>query len=347
MPDPSACAPLADASVPLSGASAPCVDASVPCAGAAAPLVEVFENLSEGLLGRRPGPERKPAGELRHILAQPGAVVVPGVFNALTARLAEQVGFPVIYATGAGIANSLLGLADAGLLTMKEMLEQVNCIVNAVAVPVIADADTGYGNALNVYRTVREFEKAGVAALQIEDQVMPKRCGHFTGKQVVPREEMVGKIKAALDARRDDLVIIARTDAREPLGLEEALERAEAYAEAGADVTFVEAPRSREELELIGKRLGQRIPQVVNLMEGGVTPLCELADLERMGFKIVLYANSALRAALQAMRNLLAHLRRHGSTTGVLDRLFTKEERDKLTALPRVRELERKYAAAR
>jgi len=229
---------------------------------------------------------------------------------------------------------------------MKEMLDQVSYVVNAVGVPVIADVDTGYGNALNVYRTVREFEKAGVAAVQIEDQVMPKRCGHFAGKQVVPREEMVGKIKAALDARQDDLVVIARTDAREPLGLEEAIERAEAYAEAGADVTFVEAPRSREELELIGRRLARRAPQVVNLMEGGLTPLVELADLERMGFKIVLYANSVLRASLKAVQDILLHLRQRGSTTEVLHRLFTKEERDALTALPRVLELERRYADA-
>jgi len=302
--------------------------------------------LSTGLLAPPAGARPKPGAALREILAQPGAVVVPGVFNALTARLAEQVGFRVVYATGAGIANSLLGLADVGLLTMKEMLDQVNYIVNAVGVPVIADVDTGYGNALNVYRTVREFEKAGVAAVQIEDQVMPKRCGHFAGKQVVPREEMIGKIKAALDARQDDLVIIARTDAREPLGLEEAIERAEAYAEAGADVTFVEAPRSREELELIGRRLARRAPQVVNLMEGGLTPLVELADLERMGFKIVLYANSVLRASLKAVQDILLHLRQRGSTTEVLHRLFTKEERDALTALPRVLELERRYADA-
>jgi methylisocitrate lyase len=304
------------------------------------------DSLSAGLLAPPAGARPKPAAALREILAQPGAVVVPGVFNALTARLAEQVGFRVVYATGAGIANSLLGLADVGLLTMKEMLDQVNYIVNAVGVPVIADVDTGYGNALNVYRTVREFEKAGVAAVQIEDQVMPKRCGHFAGKQVVPREEMIGKIKAALDARQDDLVIIARTDAREPLGLEEAIERAEAYAEAGADVTFVEAPRSREELELIGRRLARRAPQVVNLMEGGLTPLVELADLERMGFKIVLYANSVLRASLKAVQDILLHLRQRGSTTEVLHRLFTKEERDALTALPRVLELERRYADA-
>ncbi len=282
---------------------------------------------------------------LRQLLAEPGAVTIPGVYSALTARLAEQVGFPVLYATGAGIANNVLGLADVGLLSMKEVLDQVNYIVNAVGVPVIADADTGYGNALNVFRTVKEFEKAGVAAIQIEDQVMPKRCGHFAGKQVVSVQEMLGRVRAAVDARADsNLVIIARTDARAPLGIQEAIERAEMYIEAGADMTFVEAPRTREELELVGSRLGGRVPQLVNLMEGGATPLCELAELERMGFKLVLYANSALRAGLAAMRDVLTHLRKNGSNIGIQDRLLSKGERDSLTGLPWINEFQEKYA---
>ncbi len=282
---------------------------------------------------------------LRQLLAEPGAVTIPGVYSALTARLAEQVGFPVLYATGAGIANNVLGLADVGLLSMKEVLDQVNYIVNAVGVPVIADADTGYGNALNVFRTVKEFEKAGVAAIQIEDQVMPKRCGHFAGKQVVSVQEMLGRVRAAVDARADsNLVIIARTDARAPLGIQEAIERAEMYIEAGADMTFVEAPRTREELELVGSRLGGRVPQLVNLMEGGATPLYELAELERMGFKLVLYANSALRAGLAAMRDVLTHLRKNGSNIGIQDRLLSKGERDSLTGLPWINEFQEKYA---
>lgn len=282
---------------------------------------------------------------LRQLLAEPGAVTIPGVYSALTARLAEQVGFPVLYATGAGIANNVLGLADVGLLSMKEVLDQVNYIVNAVGVPVIADADTGYGNALNVFRTVKEFEKAGVAAIQIEDQVMPKRCGHFAGKQVVSVQEMLGRVRAAVDARADsNLVIIARTDAGAPLGIQEAIERAEMYIEAGADMTFVEAPRTREELELVGSRLGGRVPQLVNLMEGGATPLCELAELERMGFKLVLYANSALRAGLAAMRDVLTHLRKNGSNIGIQDRLLSKGERDSLTGLPWINEFQEKYA---
>ncbi len=292
----------------------------------------------------------KPSGQtrtqrLRQILAEPGAVAVPGVYSALTARLAEQVGFPVLYATGAGLANNTLGLADVGLLSMKEVLDQINYIVNAVSVPLIADADTGYGNALNVFRTVKEFEKAGVAAIQIEDQVMPKRCGHFAGKQVVGIQEMLARVRAAVDARVDsNLVIIARTDARAPFGIQEAIERAERYIEAGADMTFVEAPRTRDELDLVGSRLCGRAPQLVNLMEGGATPLYELADLERMGFKLVLYANSALRAGLAAMRDVLTHLRKNGSTISIQDRLFSKAERDSLTGLSWIDAFEEKFA---
>ncbi len=283
--------------------------------------------------------------QLREILVKPGAIPVPGVYSALTARLAEQVGFRVIYATGAGIANNVLGLADVGLLSMKEVLDQVNYIVNAVGVPVIADADTGYGNALNVFRTVKEFEKAGVAAIQLEDQIMPKRCGHFEGKQVVSAQEMIARIRAAVDARVDsNLVIIARTDAGAVFGIQEAIERAEMYIEAGADVTFVEAPRTRQELELVGARLSGRVPQLVNVMEGGATPQYELADYERMGFKIVLYANSALRAGLAAMRDVLKHLRQNGSTISVQDRLLPKAERDSLTGLSWISQFEDKYA---
>lgn len=287
----------------------------------------------------------KPTRRLRQILASPGAIVVPGVFNALVARLAESVGFPIVYATGAGIANSTLGLADCGLMSMKEVLDQVNCIVNAVAVPVIADADTGYGNPVNVYRTVREFEKAGVAAIQLEDQVMPKRCGHFAGKQVVSREEMLASLRAALDARVDhDLVLIARTDACAPLGIDEAIERAAIYAEAGADVTFVEAPRTRQELELVARRLSARVPQLVNLMEGSVTPVLELSDLDAMGFKIVLYANSALRASLLAMRDVLTHLHTTGSTNGIKGQLLSREDRDALTGLRWIQDLQKQYS---
>jgi len=280
---------------------------------------------------------------LRELLARPGAIVVPGAFNALTARVIEQAGFKCVYATGAGIANSLLGQPDVGLVSMAEVLQQVNHIVNATSLPVIADIDTGYGNAINVYRTVREFEKAGVAAVQLEDQVAPKRCGHFSGKAVVPREEMIGKLHAAADARVDgDLVIIARTDARAVLGLEESLERAHAYIEAGADMTFVEAPRTVEELRAIGA-LAEKAPQVVNIMEGGLTPQLELAELDAMGFKVVLYANTALRAGLKAMQRVLAHLVEHGSTSAITAELVTKAQRDTITGLPLIEEMEKRY----
>ncbi len=293
--------------------------------------------------GRRaPGPGMV----LRGLLARPGALVLPGIYNAITARLAQDVGFEAVYATGAGISNSMLGLADVGLLSMKEVLEQVRYIVNAVEVPVVADADNGYGNAVNVYRTVREFEQAGVAGIQLEDQVTPKRCGHFSGKQVVPVGEMVANIHAAVDARQDSsLVLIARTDACEPLGIEEALSRAWQYAEAGADVTFVEAPRSVEDLRRVTDRLAGKAPQVVNLMEGGKTPVLELAELERMGFKIVLYANSALRAGLLGTRRVLEHLKQHGSTSGIADQIVSKAERDAITSLAALTEMDRRYAS--
>ncbi len=282
---------------------------------------------------------------LRQRLQQPGVILAPGAFNALMAKVIEQLGFQVVYATGAGIANSVLGQPDVGLMSMGEVLAQVNYIVNATSLPVIADIDTGYGNALNVYRTVREFEKAGVAALQIEDQVAPKKCGHFQGKAVISTAEMVQKIKAATDARIDpDLVIIARTDARAIDGIEAAIERAQMYIAAGADVTFVEAPDSVEELRMIGGALSSLAPQVANMMEGGVTPLVQKKDLEAYGFKIIIYANSALRAALKQVIHVLEHLRDDGWTQAVVADMVTKKERDTITGLPAIEELEKKYA---
>ncbi|MBX6342311.1 MAG: isocitrate lyase/phosphoenolpyruvate mutase family protein, partial [Thermomicrobiaceae bacterium] len=222
---------------------------------------------------------------LREALARPGALVVPGAVDALNARLVEEAGFDAVYATGAGIANALLGLPDLGLATMSEILEQVRRIVAAVSIPVVADVDTGYGNPLNVYRTVQEFERAGVAAIQIEDQVSPKRCGHFSGKEVIPEEEMIRKIAAAREARRDDaLVLIARTDALATHGLDEAVRRGRAYAAAGADLIFVEAPRSDAELAALPPAIPA--PLVANMTEGGLTPLHSAAELAAMGYKV-------------------------------------------------------------
>ena len=282
---------------------------------------------------------------LRDLLAGEEIIIVPGAYNALVAKLIEEAGFKAVYASGAGITNTYLGDADVGLITMTEMLAVVRNIVLATHLPVIADIDTGYGNAINLRRTVREFEIIGVAGVQIEDQVTPKKCGHFAGKQVVSKEEMIKKIEAAVDVRtRDDLVIIARTDARAIYGLEEAIERARAYAEAGADVTFVEAPRSVEELRQIACSL-EGIPQMANMVEGGCTPLVPAEELSAMGFKLVIYANMAMLAGLKAMQRALALLARDGTSAGFQEELLiTWEERQRLVGLKEVRDLEKKYA---
>jgi len=266
------------------------------------------------------------------LLAAPGIIVAPGAYDALSARLIEQAGFDVVYMTGSGAANSLLGQPDLGLTTMTEMANQAARITAAISLPVVADADTGYGGPLNVRRTVLEYERAGVAGLHIEDQVFPKRCGHFEGKQVIPLEEMVGKIRAALAARTDpDLVIIARSDAAAVEGLDAALRRGRAYEEAGADVLFIEAPHSVEELRAIGSSF--RVPLVANMVEGGATPIRPASELEAMGFKLVLYAGALLRTAALAVQGTLRHLRATGSTIGIEDRLVSFDERNRITDL--------------
>ena len=280
--------------------------------------------------------------QLRAMLKAPGILIAPGAYDGLTARLVEMQGFPVVYATGAGISNSQLGLADMGLATMNEILDQVRKMTAAVSVPVVADIDTGYGNALNVMRTVKEFIRAGAAGVQIEDQVSPKRCGHFAGKEVIPKAEAVLKIRAAAEARGNhDLVIIARTDAIAVAGLDEAVDRAKAYTEAGADVIFVEAPRSREELAEVARRVPG--PKVANMVEGGKTPQVTAAELETMGYKLVLYANCVLRSAILAAQNTLRYLYEHGDTASVLDQMVTMTERNRVTDKPRLDEMERRF----
>ena len=280
---------------------------------------------------------------LRNLLQKPGIIVAPGAHTALAAKIIEQTGgFQAVYMTGAGVTMSLIGEPDLGLLTMTEMVTQARNMASAVSLPVIADADTGYGNAINVMRTVREYEKAGVAAIHIEDQTTPKRCGHFEGKQVISRSEMVGKIKAAVDAREDpDFVLIARIDARAVLGLDEAIKRAQAYHEAGADVIFVEAPESMEELEVIAKSIDA--PLFVNMVEGGKTPFLTTRELEKMGFKIVIFPNSASRAAAKTIQELMQVLKETGTTKGFIDRIATFEGRNQVTGLARYKELEKKY----
>ena len=266
---------------------------------------------------------------LKQKLAERRALLVPGAANALTARIIEDLGFEAIYLTGAGLANTSLGVPDIGLVTMTELVQATAAISAATRLPLIVDGDTGFGNELNVVRTVRALERAGAAAIQLEDQVFPKKCGHFEGKAVIPAAEMVAKIRAAAEARHSrDLLLIARTDARAIEGLDAAIERAARYAEAGADVTFVEAPQSVEELAAIPRRLP--LPQVANMVFGGKTPVLGQKQLAAMGFSLVLYANAALQASVLAMQEVLAALRDDGSLARVANRLASFEERQRI-----------------
>ncbi len=250
--------------------------------------------------------------KLRQMLNAPGIIVAPGAYDGLSARLIERQGFKAIYMTGAGTAASALGQPDIGLTTLTEMTTHAAHIASCVSLPVIADADTGYGNALNVIRTVREYERAGVAAIHLEDQVFPKRCGHLAGKAVIPAKEFTEKIRAAAENRSDpDFVIIARTDARAVNGLDDALERSRLYQEAGADVIFVEAPTSREEIERVAKEI--HAPLLSNQVPGGRTPGLTAAELEKLGYKIVIFPVVSLMAATLAIENALTKLQKTGT----------------------------------
>lgn len=296
-------------------------------------------SLVEGLVGMRS------TRVLKELVARRQAVTVPGAANAMFARVIEDLGFEAAYITGAGVANMALGVPDIGLTTVTELAATTSAIADAVSLPIIVDADTGFGNAVNMVRTVRLLERAGAAGIQIEDQVFPKKCGHFTGKEVVPAQEMVQKIKAAVDARVDgDLQIIARTDARAVEGLDRAIERAQAFVEAGADLTFVEAPVSADELARIAREVP--VPQVANIVFGGRTPDPGREKLAEMGFSIVLYANAALQAALKASYEVLGALKERGSLASVADRLASFEERQRAVAKHEWDELESRYRAA-
>lgn len=269
--------------------------------------------------------------EFRQMCKQRNAVIVPGAGNALTARIIEDAGFDVIYITGAGLANTLLGVPDLGLVTLTELASTVSAISEITDKPLIVDIDTGFGNALNAQRTMRVIERAGAFAVQIEDQVFPKKCGHFAGKAVIPLDEAVSKIEAVVDAREDhNTLVIARTDARAIEGFESAMERAEAFIKAGADMTFVEAPQSEEELRTIASRLS--VPQVANMVVGGKTPLTTKASLHEMGFSLVLYANTPLQAAMRAMSDVLKVLHDDGDVGRVTDKLADFEERQRLVS---------------
>lgn len=284
----------------------------------------------------------RPTTCLKSLLARKDGVILPGAPNALFARVIQDIGFEAVYITGAGIANMSIGVPDIGLVTLSELADHVAAISDAVALPVLADADTGFGNPVNMVRTVRVLERAGAAGIQIEDQVFPKKCGHFKGKDVVPLKEMVQKVKAAVDSRRDgEFQIIARTDARAVLGFEAALERAHAFIEAGADATFVEAPVSVEELATIARTLP--VPQVANIVFGGMTPPLPQRELAAMGFGAVLYANAALQAALKSVREVLVSLKSQGSLEEVRERLASFEERQRAVAKDHYDRLEALY----
>lgn len=280
--------------------------------------------------------------KLRELLAAKEILVAPGAHDVLTAKVIEKTGFSAVYMTGYGQAASHLGTPDVGLLTMTEMLARANNFASAVDIPVIADGDTGFGNAVNVMRTVRQYEMAGVAAIQLEDQVAPKKCGHMTGRQVIPMEEMVGKIKAAVEARQNpDFVIIARTDARTIHGIEEAIRRGKAYEEAGADVIFIESPESVEEMKMITSSF--KVPVLANMVEGGRTPLLPANELESIGYNLVIFPTASTYITAQAMKNLMEELKAKGTTEDLMDQMIPFPEFNKMIGLPEIREIEAKF----
>jgi 2-methylisocitrate lyase-like PEP mutase family enzyme len=285
----------------------------------------------------------RPTTILKTIFNRRDAAILAGAANGLFARIIEDLGYEAVYVTGAGIANMYLGAPDIGLTTLTEIAGHVSAISDAVALPLLVDADTGFGNPVNIVRTVKVLERAGAAGLQIEDQVFPKKCGHFDGKQVVPLEEMLAKIKAAVDTRRDgDLQIVARTDARAILGLQAAIDRAGAMVEAGADVTFVEAPTSMEQMAEIPRRLPW--PQILNIVMGGRTPEPPNAKVKEMGFAGVIYANVALQAAVFGMQAALGALKRQGHMGDASKLVVDFSERQRLVRKDEYDALERKYA---
>ena len=280
---------------------------------------------------------------LRELLNAKEIVVAPGSFDCITARLVETAGFPAVYITGSGVSMSALGAPDVGLMSYSEILDRVQRIADIVSVPVIADADTGYGGPLNIIRTVRDFERAGVSAIQIEDQAWPKKCGHEPGREVVSIKEMTGRIKAAVDARTDDIVIIARTDARSMEGLDAAIDRARLYGEAGADVLFVESPESEAELDLINRQLDK--PTLANMVEGGRTPVLPYPALQALGFSLAIFPNSMTRLLGRAGAALMAELKNAGTTAGMADSMLDHNELWDLFDNKRWRALEDRYGA--
>lgn len=280
---------------------------------------------------------------LKNLAEARRGVLTPGAFNALSARVIEDLGFEAIYVTGAGVTNMWFGLPDQGFMGLADIADHTARIRDAVSLPLIVDADTGFGNAVNVYHTVRTLERAGADCIQLEDQIAPKRCGHFSGKDVISTEEAVSKIKAAVDARRDqDLLIMARTDAAAVHGFEAAIERAERFSEAGADILFVEAVTKPEEVRALPKRLAR--PQLMNMVIGGKTPIFNAVELGELGFGLVLYANAALQGAVAGMQKALTVLRDEKEVKESSGLVTPFAERQRLVGKPEWDALEKKYS---
>jgi 2-methylisocitrate lyase-like PEP mutase family enzyme len=280
---------------------------------------------------------------LRAKLEERRGLLVPGAADALAARVIASLGFEAVYITGAGVTNTFLGMPDLGFISLPELAQQASAMREVVELPIIVDADTGFGNPLNVRHTVQVLERAGANAIQIEDQIFPKRCGHFSGKQVIAAEEMVAKIKAAADARKNqDFLIVARTDARAEHGFQAAIDRAAMWIEAGADVTFVEAPESLEEVKRIPTLLS--VPQLINMVPGGKTPIVDAAALASMGYAVVLYANAALQGAIAGMQAALSELKARGFLDESGGKIASFAERQRLVQKPLFDEWERKYS---
>ena len=281
---------------------------------------------------------------LKQRLAQERALLAPGVYDALSALIAAQAGFEALYLSGASIAYTALGRSDVGLTTFSEVAEALARITERVELPVIVDADTGFGNALNVQRTVRGFERAGAAMIQLEDQTFPKRCGHLDGKGVVPLPEMVGKLKAALDARtRSDTLILARTDALAVEGMEAAFERAERYLECGVDALFIEALRTPEQMDAAGQRFGSRIPLLANMVEGGKTPVQSAAELQARGFRIVIFPGGTVRAVARTLQGYYASLQQHQTTAPWKDSMLDFDGLNRVIGTPELMARGKRY----
>ena len=285
--------------------------------------------------------------KIRELFASKKTIVAPGAHDMLTAKIIGRLGFDAVYMTGYGQSASHLGKPDVGLMTMSEMVARAANMVECAGIPVIADADTGFGNAVNVMRTVREYEKAGVAVIQLEDQVMPKKCGHMVGREVIPMEEMVGKIKAAVDARVDpNFMIMARTDARTVHGIDAALERAHAYKEAGADILFVESPESEEEM----RRINEELPgclTLANMVEGGRTPMLKNAQLSEFGYNLIIYPTASVYVTTKAMVDLWEGMRRDDTTETLIDTMIPFAQFNEIMGLPEIRAIEANYATGR